>query len=148
MGGHWRLKEFGIVKHEDNLGYIMVRKGNVGNAVHEYAHRLQRALPGLDRLFQELHQRRTAGESLEKLRDLKPEYNYSHDELTHKDHYTNPYQGKEYKGYGALEVMTMAFEYVLGMDGSSKNSEWFRKLYTDDREMFDFVTGLLFHWKP
>ena len=34
--------------------------------------------------------------------------------MTRKDKYVNPYQGKEYGSRGALEVLTMAFEAVLG----------------------------------
>ncbi|GHU32028.1 hypothetical protein FACS189497_13350 [Betaproteobacteria bacterium] len=40
-----------------------------------------------------------------------------------------------------LEVMSMAMETVLGGEDLSK-------LYNEDREMFDFVVGLIFHWKP
>lgn len=59
----------------------------------------------------------------------------------------NPYQGKEYGARGALEVMTMALEAVLG-GGKTGATRQFREVYTNDRAMFEFVVGLLFHWKP
>ena len=51
------------------------------------------------------------------------------------------YQGKVYPGMGAMEVMTIALEYVLGGD-----IKRLRAVYTNDRAMFDFVVGLLFFW--
>jgi hypothetical protein len=41
----------------------------------------------------------------------------------------------------------MAFQTVLA--GTKwKSGIFFTGLYNKDREMFDFVVGLLFHWKP
>ncbi|MCV2359641.1 phage head morphogenesis protein [Paucibacter sp. TC2R-5] len=134
-------------------GMMEVRTGDLGNAVHEYAHRLQAALPELDQLFRDLHARRTAGQPLKRLMDLKPEMRYKSNELTREDGYINPYQGKEYGPRGALEVMTMAFESVLGAAGGpsaswGKAERSFSQLWSADREMFDLVVGLLHHWKP
>lgn len=144
-----RLSSFGIVPVRKGAGYILVRTGALEDAVHEYAHRIQAALPKLDALFQELHRRRTAGEQLMRLRDLTGITGYRRDEWARRDKYINPYQGKEYAGRGALEVMSMALESVLGIDPSARHTlTRFNKLYNEDREMFDFVIGLLFHWKP
>lgn len=141
-----RLSDFGTVTAEKGAGYMVVRTGALENAVHEYAHRLQAALPALDALFQELHRERTAGEPLELLSSVTG-YRYKSDEVTRKDKYVNPYQGKEYGARGALEVMTMALEAVLG-GGKTGAARQFRAVYTNDRAMFEFVVGLLFHWKP
>jgi len=145
------LPEFGRVPWEQAAGYLLTRTGALNNAVHEFAHRLQHALPGLESLFEDLHQRRTIGHPLERLRDVTP-IPYRANERTRKDKYANAYQGKEYSGK-PLEVMTMAMEAVLGargkaLPGRESPAEWFRKVYTDDREMVDFTVGLLFYWKP
>ncbi|TXT39221.1 MAG: head morphoproteinis protein spp1 gp7 [Comamonadaceae bacterium] len=145
-----KLKSFGIVRDVvPGTGWIVTSQ-NFGTAVHEYAHRLQSALPGLDRLFQDLHKSRTGGDPLEKLNVITP-IKYSNNELSRKDKYLDPYQGKEYShapDAPALEVMTMAFQYVLGLNSNSKSRIDFEQLYLQDRNMFDFVVGLLRFWKP
>jgi hypothetical protein len=145
VGSKVKIKEFGVVTVGKNPGYIVV-KDDVGNAIHEYAHRLQRVHPKLQELFRELHDKRTAGEALESLKKLKPTLKYKPNEWTRQDHYIDPYWGKEYSG-DPREVMTMAFQTVLAGD-KWKGGIFFDRLYNDDREMFDFVVGLLFHWKP
>lgn len=148
-GKRLRVKGFGEIRSAGGDGFI--KAGSFPSAVHEYAHRLQHALPGLDDYFQELHQRRTVGEPLQPLRDLLPGYGYAIHEVTRKDGYVTPYQGRIYSGSGsrylgksgALEVMTIAFEYVLG--GSPQHLE---KLLEADREMFDLVIGVLYHYVP
>jgi hypothetical protein len=147
--GAVNLPDFGLLKWSSGLaGAIVVRSNDIGNAVHEYAHRLQAALPDLDAKFQELHRRRTAGESLQSLKALT-NFNYPASERARPDKYINPYQGKEYASGGALEVMTVALEYILGVDHSAhERLSNFKRVYNEDREMYDFVVGLLFHWKP
>ncbi|MDR1934209.1 MAG: hypothetical protein LBS49_01210 [Candidatus Accumulibacter sp.] len=128
-------------------------------AVHEFAHYLQASLPELDAIFVGLHQRRTAGEALESLKKLTG-LNYASNELTRKDKYVGAYFGKEY-GYGLsvgdtvkrgqpMEMMSMSLERVLGVDylANPNTLKDLRKFYIDDREFFDLVVGLLFHWKP
>lgn len=126
-----------------------IRAGRFSTAVHEYAHRLQHAIPALDDIFQTLHERRTGGDHLERLRDLFPRHRYDRSEVARKDKYRHAYQGRIYSGqqylgkHGALEVMTMAFEDVLG--GSA---ERLTEMIDKDREMFDLVIGLLFKYVP
>ena len=160
---NYYVPDIGFLRWEKNIGHIMVRMNDIGNAVHEYAHRLQSALPGLDNLFQQLHASRVSGDPVLSLKDIVPSSGYDEGELTRQDKYTNPYQGKEYviglrpgdtdvPYGGALEVMTMAFESVLGpFDGhwrSEDSIRAFRDMYRKDREMFDFVVGVLRYWKP
>lgn len=151
-GDRYKLKDFGVVTYEKNAGYIMARTGSIGNALHEYAHRLQKALPALDALFQELHRKRTRNDPLKMLKNLVPGVKYGNNEIAREDHYFNPYQGKEYANGaagGAVEVLTMGFETVLGVaHGNSKSRMDFERMYTMDREMFDFVVGVLRHWTP
>lgn len=130
-------------------GEGFIRAGNFSTALHEYVHRLQHTIPALDDFFQTLHERRTDGDYLERLRDLYPRHGYGRNEVTRKDEYRNAYQGKIYSGqtylgkHGALEVMTMAFQDVLG--GSAQD---LASLVEKDREMFDLVIGLLFKYVP
>lgn len=92
---------------------------------------------------------------LKRLKDLHLKAGYSASEVAREDHYTGPYQGREYTNGqpgGALEVMTMGFEAVLGpFEGRNRSADsldLFRVMYRDDREMFDFVVGVLRHRKP
>lgn len=146
IGKTTRLSDFGVVTIRKNAGYLAVRWEDIPNAIHEYAHRLQSALPGLQAKFMEMHRRRTRGEALQSLKVLEPKSRYRHDEMTRKDHYIEAYWGKEYDGT-PLEVMTMAMQTMLSGRRWEKG-RLFRKLYTEDREMFDFIVGLLFHWRP
>ncbi|MCW5624408.1 MAG: hypothetical protein KIT73_06820 [Burkholderiales bacterium] len=130
-------------------GEIQAR--NLSSAVHEYAHRLQHALPGIDDFFQDLHHQRTAGNALKRLRDLYPGVNYSPSEVAREDRYITPYQGRVYSDprhtylgkHGALEVMSMAYEYLLGgQPGTAEAlSRW-------DRELFNLAIGLLYRYVP
>jgi hypothetical protein len=138
-----RLPGFGSVMTFDKpASYLAVR--DIDNAVHEYAHRLQAAFPALQAKFAEFHQRRTQGDELESLQKLVPKANYRANEMTRKDNYVDPYYGKEYDG-DPREAMTMAMQSVLhGGIGAWR----LRALYNGDREMLDFVVGLLFKWTP
>ncbi|MDI1278028.1 phage minor head protein [Methylobacter sp.] len=139
---------FGILWGDNNAGYIATRSNDIGTALHEFTHRIQSALPELDQLFQDLHKRRTSGEPLKRLRDIYPSFNYRLDEMTREDHYINAYFGKEYDG-SAKEVMTMAIESVIYRNSPLSASEHpFTDLLNNDRELFDLVIGVLFHYAP
>jgi hypothetical protein len=129
----------------------MALRTDLGNAIHEYAHRLQAAMPELQELFAELHTRRTTKngkqEALQKLQTLKPGRGYEAHEESRPDNYIDAYWGREYNGK-PLEVMTKGMETVLTGYETEKTGKAFEALYNKDREMFDFVTGVLFHWKP
>lgn len=119
---------------------------NLHSAIHELTHHLQRALPDLNRLFQEIHNRRTAGAPLKKLK-LLTSLNYSNNEVTREDHYIDPYWGKDYSGE-AKEVMTMALETVLGGNTDQRHRDSFATLVLKDHEMLELVVGLLLGWRP
>jgi hypothetical protein len=133
-----KLDDFGVVRVQKNAGYIAV-SSNI-DAIHEYAHRLQDALPELQARFEELHLRRAAGEKSRQL------VGFARGEMGRKDHYIDAYWGREYDGE-PLEVMSMAFETVLSGYKTKESGDFFENLYNKDREMFDFTVGLLFHWK-
>lgn len=150
-GGTIKLPNFGVVPNtKPGSGWIVTSPKDLGVAVHEFAHRLQESLPDLDELFQELHRRRTKGDPLRRLRDITGSKSYKTSEYAREDHYSHPYQGKEYSGKRALEMMTMAFETILTLHDFAPpyRVAAFVKMYTVDREMFDFAIGLLFGWRP
>lgn len=131
-------------------GEGFIQTGSFSTSVHEYAHRLQSVMPELDGYFQELHHRRTADDPLRRLKDIYPTHGYGRSEVTREDNYVHAYQGRIYNfsnsylgKYGALEVMTIGFEFVLG-----GNMNRLKDLLKGDREMFDLVIGLLFNYVP
>ena len=119
------------------VGAISVSK-DVGNPLHEYCHHLQRAMPGLDRLFGALHRRRTKGEPRVVVG--------APGELGREDQYVDKYSGRE---YGAAEepreVFTVAvqqtFHPVWG-------TEYLGEMARDDPEMLDLVIGVLLRYDP
>lgn len=144
--------------NENGRGYFNARKAvDVGKyerfiqtdtgstAEHEFIHHLQYAMPRLDALFQEEHRRRTSSEPLEWLGG-----NYAKSEKGRKDGYVEMYQGKEYEPTAthgpALEVITMAYQALLGEDGQA--SLWLRDMLRKDRDMVSLAVGALFHFRP
>ena len=116
--------------------------------MHELSHRIQHVLPGLDDLFQELHYRRVGGKARRLLSEVYPDDGYGTSDYFRDGGYLTAYFGREYDHpnagkYGAMELMPMSFEYAL-----SANDAKVLKLIDDDRELFDFVMGALFHYEP
>ncbi|MBK0062394.1 MULTISPECIES: phage minor head protein [unclassified Acinetobacter] len=139
--GMVQLPKFGIVNAAKGEGFMMA--GHFGTAVHEFAHRIQSARPDIDDLFQQEHRLRTANESLQRLRDLVPRSGYATEEVAKPDGYYNAYMGKEYKQGGALEVMTMALQPILGVDMG--DAKMLFEMYHKDRRMLELALGILFH---
>ncbi len=134
-GKYIKLPVFGVKKVRAGDSYIATR--STSTSLHEYVHRIQKIMPGLDAIFQAEHQARTATDKLEQLSKLTGK-KYKETELTKKDHYVDPYFGREYDGGNAAEVMTMALEYVLG-----GHDYKFTRLYNDDPDLFMLAVGLL-----
>ncbi|MEQ8346164.1 MAG: phage minor head protein [Sneathiellaceae bacterium] len=140
------LTAYGDVDASPGEGFIIAR--NVDSMVHEFTHRLQAAMPELDRYFQDLHKRRTVGEELLRLSQLTG-FAYGPRERARRDKYVNPYFGKEYwdlgpgQPEGALEVMTMSYDRLLG----DNDEKWFEFL-RHDRQLVELAIGLLFRWRP
>lgn len=166
-----RLADWGMLRDvKQGTGFITVGKDDLATAIHEYGHRVQSALPALDDVFQQLHRRRVAGAPVRRIKDIGPQYaHYPSGEVAREDGYLSPYQGKEYRTSraafgggtldaadgGALEVLTVAVEAVLGGNASRPRStggvlsNWqLRDMFIKDREMIDLVLGLIFHWNP
>ncbi len=122
---------------DGGAGLVRLRKGTSDDsALHELVHRIQQVKPELDKLFQQLHLRRTAGEAAQVV-GLDAETGRA-------DHYVIPYQGREYQGRTdpALEVMAVAFQYALGGDPAMLG-----RLLLLDPEMLRLVLSTLWYFK-
>ena len=110
-----------------------------GNAVHEYTHHLQLAMPELDGLFQALHRQRTAGDPVTALRGYRGMRG-------REDWYIDAYFGREYGGEnGAIEVITRGYQILFSpLYGRERLGDMAR----DDPEMLDLLLGALFHYNP
>lgn len=147
-------------------GFLTVRDGDLSVAIHEFGHRLQETVPGLDKLFQELHRRRVAADPVRRICDLPGYQHYAPNEVTREDNYRNAYQGREYSTTGngsgmvaldggALEVLTMAFESVLGgvapcnrTQSGLASAMRLADMLRFDREMVEFTLGVLLRFNP
>lgn len=137
-----RLPGFGVQPAAPGAGFIQAR--HLPSAVHALAHRIQAAAPELDAVFQRVHRARTSGERLSPLRRIDPHRRpFRPDEVGRPDRYIDVYFGKEYGERGALEVMTMTLEALLG-----GNVDDLAALLTGDPNLFYTGIGLLLRWKP
>lgn len=138
------LLGIGVVRMKAGEGWMSV--GRLDVAIHEFTHRIQSARPDIDALFQQEHRLRTAKEQLQSLRSLTGNARYTLDEVARPDGYYTPYMGKEYsqyKGREALEVMTMAIQPLLSIDGM--DAKMLFQLYKNDPRMLELTLGILFH---
>ena len=101
-------------------------------AVHELGHRFERSVPGIVEAERAFYERRTQGESLQKLRDITGNKGYENYEVTRPDQFTDPYMGKYYKG-DSFELVSMGFEQAF------TDPESLMK----DRDYAQFIFGLL-----
>lgn len=100
--------------------------------VHEIGH----ALEVRGRLYDNVktyYDKRTQGETPEKMGTVTGNNNYNDDELTRKDKWMNPYMGKQYASK-STEVVSMGVEYFYAEP---------EKLAQHDPETFDFIYNLL-----
>lgn len=106
-------------------------------AIHEYAHGIEYADERALKKSLAFIARRTMGEKLRKLRDLKPGFNYAEHELARPDKFFDAYVGKEYSHGYATELNTMGFQALAG-----DRSYRFEDL-AKDPEMLQFLLGQL-----
>ena len=115
-----------------------------GNALHEYTHHLQAAMPGLDAHFQAFHRRRKRQGRI--------------------GQYVNRYFATEYQNFEgnpafpngtALEVITRATQLLFHplasrakVGGPLWHDELLPRLVRKDPEMLDLTLGLLFRYDP
>lgn len=122
-------------------------------AIHEFGHRLQYTIPGLDDYFKQLWLDRTAGEKTRPLRDIQKERGeepYFHrDEKGRKDAFADAYIGKNYGTDDEpqpFEVLAMVFQILLG-SGKSRGLTP-QGLLERDPEMLYLGLGLLTRFTP
>lgn len=94
-------------------------------AVHELAHRMEKAFPFLRDIEQSFYDRRTQGDQLESLRNFGDKY--ERDEMTRKDNFIDPYMGKDYNG-DSYELISMGFENAFCnpkyLEKDSEYAQW------------------------
>lgn len=99
----------------------------LGTAIHELGHRMEKTVPDLLQVEKAFYERRTAGEDLEWLGG-----SYDKKEKARRDKFISMYMGKDYEGY-AYELVSMGFQYA----------------YTDpltlmkDEDMAEWILGIL-----
>ena len=102
------------------------------SAVHEFGHRMEAVVKGLLEAEAEFYSRRTAGEKLEKLRDLTGSNDYEESEVTRKDKFLDVYVGKDYNGY-YYELVSMGVQWAYTNP----------LLLLQDMDMAEWIFGLL-----
>jgi hypothetical protein len=128
---HWNMRSGRLSR--------FIRTDDSSTVEHEFMHHIQHADPNLDALFAQEHRRRTANDALEVI------YKHLPDETGKPDGYVSRYQGREYSGK-PLEVITMAFQAVIGEDWQANNL--FVEMLQNDKDMLHLVLGAIFHYKP
>ena len=122
--------------YSDSEGLIAIsgltKQSRDSTAIHELGHRMERAVPGILQAEQAFYNRRTAGESLQRLRDVTGNSSYRANETTRKDNFVNPYMGKDYGGT-SYELVSMGVEYAYTQP----------KKLAQDPDYQQFIYGLL-----
>lgn len=115
-------------------------------SIHEYGHRLQRAMPELDEYFKQFWLDRTEGEATVAINSLAGYKYYPNGEYCRKDNFADAYIGKNYgtdDNPDPKEVLTMAFEALLGHQGSKHEVMLTENIAKNDHEMLYLALGLL-----
>lgn len=141
-----------ILKLNEMGGRAMSNKA-ADISIHEYGHRLQAVMPELDDYFRQAWLDRTAGEKNRPLNDILHDLGelprYGATEIGRKDHFVNPYFGRNYGSDEApspMEMLTMTFEALLGSGGD--NGAKIKALLNGDRELAHLGIGLLMRLQP
>lgn len=112
--------------------------GGLDTSIHEYGHLLEFDNPKVNKAAMDFFLSRAGDDKPEKLSTLKHDSSYRSDEIAIKDHYIDPYMGKDYRNTDGskrfdTELISMGYE----------------KLYTDrysyfdkDEDMRDWLIGL------
>jgi hypothetical protein len=107
---------------------------DIGTAVHEIAHAIERTSKTVNDAVNALWDRRTAGENFQKLRDVTGNSAYRDTELTKVDQWMSPYMGKVYRvpnqPGGLTELTSMGLEYFFRDPA---------RLMRQDPELFDVI---------
>lgn len=107
-------------------------KYQVRTGIHELMHRLEHLDKTILEKEKAFYEKRTAGEKLQKLRDVTGNKGYNVREVTKVDNFLEPYMGRDYDGR-AYELLSMGVEWMY------TNPTELAK----DKEMFDWVMDIL-----
>lgn len=127
--------------------------------IHEFAHRLQTAIPELDAYFIQFWLDRTQGEKTRPLATIQSERgerpSYHKSEVGRKDGFANVYVGKNYgtdNDPKPKEVMTMTFQHLLGSNvitfDSGTTIPDTKNYWLKDPEMLYLGLALLLRYQP
>ena len=131
------LFDAGTGKWDHRSEIYLAPEDGIEVAVHEAGHSMDTMAREHADKVEAFYKRRTAGEPLEKLRDVTGG-NYKETEVTRRDKFIHPYQGKEYKfrndsGSFASEVTSMGVQMLY---------EDPLKVAQQDPELFEFLWDL------
>lgn len=126
-----RLKKGGRPYHLRGTIHVSTNE-DIGTMVHEIAHAFEQQSGVLPKVLA-FYDKRTAGDPVEKLRNITGYKGYGDDEVARRDKWIEPYMGKDYKRR-ATELVSMGLEMLHNNPG---------KLARDDPEMFDFIFDLV-----
>lgn len=143
----------------NNMGGKLISNKAYDITIHEFAHRLQTAIPELDDYFTQLWLDRTKGEQTRPLAVIQKERGervyYDKSEVGRKDSFANVYVGKNYgtdDNPKPAEVMTMTFQQLLGSnvitfeDGTTIPDT--KNYWQKDPELLYLALALLIRYKP
>ncbi|MGX7196740.1 minor capsid protein [Enterococcus olivae] len=82
-------------------------------AIHELGHRQEHISADILKAEKDFYDRRTKGESLERLKDIEKNSGYGPAERTRKDDFLDAYMGKDY-GETAYELLSMGTDTLFG----------------------------------
>lgn len=107
--------------------------------IHEIGHNIEYARGASYRAKRiAFFEQRTAGDPLEKLKDVTENVFYRDDEIVKRDKWLHPYKGKVYSydrdDFSASEIVSMGIEELYANPG---------QLIKDDPEFFDFIVSYL-----
>jgi len=106
----------GLIKNNLSFGS---KRYIISTHIHEFAHRLQQAMPELDGHFARLWRERTAGETVQSMIAMTGNNQYEDYERGKRDDFPSPYYGRMYGDENdpqPREMMSMTFEALLGGD--------------------------------
>lgn len=127
------VKSPSIQNYEYTYGSITLQEdGRKGVAIHELMHMLEDRNENILALEKQFYEKRTAGEELQRLRDVTGNKGYREDELTRVDDFIDEYMGKDYGGR-SYELLSMGMERLYSKPGEFHN----------DKEYADFILGIL-----
>lgn len=114
-------------------GQVVLEPGGGENvALHEMMHAMEHRHAHITRLERAFYNKRTAGEELQRMRDVTGNNAYKPYEVTRVDDFVEAYMGRDY-GRESFELLTMGIQYLY--EGPGKLSA--------DTEYIDFILGIL-----